>query len=258
MEVNGVTFSYDKKNNQLKSVTTMIAKGKITTIIGPNGSGKSTLLGVLCKNYTAGSGNVVLDGKEISRYKPKEFARKLAVVHQQNEAPADMTVERIVGFGRLAYRSLFGQNSEKDSKAIEWALSCTNLSEKRQWTLSRLSGGERQRVWIAMSLAQSTPLLFLDEPTTYLDIYYQFEILELIKRLNKEFGLTIVMVLHDINQAIRYSDHIAVMKGGELLMEGTPEQVITEEMMKEIYGIEVVLQENKEAGLHVIPVGTGR
>ncbi|WP_459499198.1 ABC transporter ATP-binding protein [Bacillus sp. C1] len=255
MEIKNVTFSYDNVTNRLKSVNSEIELGKITTIIGPNGCGKSTLLGVMSRNHAPRSGEVMLDGKTISQYKPKEFAKKLAVVHQQNEAPSDITVEKLTSFGRMPHKGLFSSQSEEDREAIERALTCTNLQEKRDMEIHTLSGGERQRVWIAMTLAQSTPMLFLDEPTTYLDIYYQLEILELIKELNEVYGLTIVMVLHDINQAIRYSDHIIVMKDGEIVMKGTPDDVVTEELIKTIYGVDVVVKHDEDTGLYMVPMG---
>lgn len=255
MEIKNVTFSYDNVTNRLKSVSSEIEIGKITTIIGPNGCGKSTLLSVMSRNHAPSSGEVILDGKAISEYKPKEFARKLAVVHQQNEAPADITVEKLISFGRMPYKNIFSPQTDEDREAIERALVCTNLQSKRNKPIYALSGGERQRIWIAMTLAQNTPMLFLDEPTTYLDIYYQIEILELVKELNEVYGLTIVMVLHDINQAIRYSDHIIVMKDGEIVTKGNPNDVITEEMVKAIYGVDVVVKQDEDTGLYMVPMG---
>ncbi|MEH7219611.1 ABC transporter ATP-binding protein [Bacillus toyonensis] len=255
MEIKNVTFSYDNVTNRLKSVSSEIEIGKITTIIGPNGCGKSTLLSVMSRNHAPSSGEVILDGKAISEYKPKEFARKLAVVHQQNEAPADITVENLISFGRMPYKNIFSPQTDEDREAIERALVCTNLQSKRDKPIYALSGGERQRVWIAMTLAQNTPMLFLDEPTTYLDIYYQIEILELVKELNEVYGLTIVMVLHDINQAIRYSNHIIVMKDGEIVTKGNPNDVITEEMVKAIYGVDVVVKQDEDTGLYMVPMG---
>lgn len=255
MEIKNVTFSYDNVTNRLKSVSSEIEIGKITTIIGPNGCGKSTLLSVMSRNHAPSSGEVILDGKAISEYKPKEFARKLAVVHQQNEAPADITVEKLISFGRMPYKNIFSPQTDEDREAIERALVCTNLQSKRDKPIYALSGGERQRVWIAMTLAQNTPMLFLDEPTTYLDIYYQLEILELVKELNEVHGLTIVMVLHDINQAIRYSDHIIVMKDGEIITKGNPNDVITEEMVKAIYGVDVIVKQGEDTGLYMVPMG---
>ncbi|MFH5186247.1 ABC transporter ATP-binding protein [Paenibacillus sp. TAB 01] len=255
MEINNISFSYDKKVDQLKSVQGEIPHGKITTIIGPNGCGKSTLLGVMSQNFAPRAGQIILDGKAIPAYKPKELAKKLAVVHQHNDAPSDLTVEKLTAFGRLPHKSLFSPNQEEDEQAVEWALTCTNLLDKRKLTIDQLSGGERQRVWIAMALAQKTSLLFLDEPTTYLDIFYQIELLELIRNLNEQYGLTIVMVLHDINQAIRYSDNIMVMKNGELLMQGSAQEIITVELIKRIYGVDVLIKEDERTGLYIVPVG---
>lgn len=256
MEINNITFSHDNSNTMhLDAVSGVIEKGKITTIIGPNGSGKSTLLGVMANNYQSKQGEVFLDEKSIVTYKPKDLAKKLAVVHQQNTAPSDMTVERLVNYGRMPHKSMFSSNKTNDDEAIEWALKETNLTDKRKAMIDTLSGGQRQRVWIAMSLAQKTPYLFLDEPTTYLDIYYQYEILELIKRLNEEHGLTIVMVLHDINQAIRYSDTIVALKHGKIVKTGKPIEIITKELMQTIYGVNVLVKEDEQTGLYTIPVG---
>jgi len=255
MEIKDVTFSYNQKTELLKSVSSEIEHGKITTIIGPNGCGKSTLLGILSRNLSPQNGEIFLDGKSVNLYKPKEFAKKLAVVHQYNEAPSDLTVEKLTGFGRIPHKRLFTSDEDEDEKAIEWALTCTNLQSKRKKRVIELSGGERQRVWISMALAQSTPILFLDEPTTYLDMYYQFEVLELIQHLNRSLGLTIVMVLHDINQAIRYSDSIIVMKQGEIVMKGNPQEIISKAMLKNIYGIDALIKYEEHAGLYVVPVG---
>lgn len=255
MDIQNIIVSHDNTRNHLDGVSTMIQKGKITTIIGPNGCGKSTLLSVLSRNNTPKSGNVSLENKDLLNYKSKEFAKKLAIVYQQNEIPKDLTIEKLVSFGRLPYQTILKRNHEEDAKAIEWALACTNLLEKRNTDLEALSGGERQRVWIAMALAQQSEILCLDEPTTYLDIFYQIELLELVKALNKEHGFTIVMVLHDINQAIRYSDQIILMKAGQIVAEGAPREVITREVIKEVYGVESIFHEDKQLGFYMIPFG---
>ncbi|TQR96966.1 ABC transporter ATP-binding protein [Paenibacillus ottowii] len=257
MDIKDVTFSYDRKTDRLHAINAVIERGRITTIIGPNGCGKSTLLSVMSNNAAPRMGQVVLDGKEIAHYKPKELARQLAVVHQQNEAPSDLTVEKLVSFGRLPHKSMFTTNRDEDEEAVEWAIACTNLEERRTRTLDQLSGGERQRVWIAMALAQRTPILFLDEPTTYLDMYYQLEILELIRQLNQEHGLTIVMVLHDMNQAIRYSDVMIAMKEGRIIANGPPTEVVTPELIQEVYGVKVAIRQDDEAGMYLIPIGVG-
>lgn len=257
MELEKITFAYDKKINRLHEVSGTIEPGRITTIIGPNGSGKSTLLGVMARNFVPQRGAAVLDGKAVVTYTPKELARRLAVVHQQNEAPSDLTVEGLAAFGRLPHRSMWSQQGQEDETAIEWALASTNLLEKRRQRIAELSGGERQRVWIAMALAQKTPILFLDEPTTFLDMYYQIEMLELIRKLNTVDKLTIVMVLHDMNQAIRYSDKLIVMKNGRAMLEGAPAQVVTAQMMRDIYGVETVIKHDDQAGMYIVPLGIG-
>ena len=255
MEIKDITFAYQDKIKRLHDVNLQIKKGEITTIIGPNGCGKSTLLGVITNNNRPQVGQVILDGKNINQYKPKELARKLGVVHQQNFAPADMTVEKLVYYGRLPHKNTFSPKSDKDEEKVEWALKCTGLYEKRNDEIDSLSGGQQQRAWIAMALAQDTPFLFLDEPTSYLDLYYQYEILELVKSLCEEHGLTIVMVLHDINQAIQYSHHIIVMKHGRVLETGNPKKIITKELIKDIYGVNIVVKNDKDTGMYIVPIG---
>lgn len=255
MDIKEVTFSYDKKRDTLQRIDSSIDIGKVTTIIGPNGCGKSTLLGVLSNHHQPQNGDVLLDGKSLREFKPKELAKRLAVVHQQNNAPSDMTVEKLTAYGRIPYKSFFASSTEEDEEAIEWALASTNLLDKRHMPIDSLSGGQMQRVWIAMALTQQTPYLFLDEPTTYLDIFYQYELLELVRSLNKEHGMSIVMVLHDINQAIKYSDVIIVMKDGQIAAKGKPEEIITAELIQDIYGVNVVVKHDPAAGMYIVPVG---
>ncbi|WP_042203804.1 ABC transporter ATP-binding protein [Paenibacillus camerounensis] len=254
MEIKDLSFSYRRGKSLLTGLNLDIPMGRTTAIIGPNGSGKSTLLGVLAANYKPDAGSVILDGRTLAEYRPREIARKLAVVHQQNTAPDDLTVEKLAAFGRLPHRSLLSPEREADREAVEWALSCTDLQDKRKKPLAELSGGERQRVWLALALAQRTPVLFLDEPTTYLDIYYQYEMLELIRRLGKEHGLTVVMVLHDMNQAVHYSDHLIAMKAGQAVLQGAPEEVITAESVKAVYGVDVVVKNDPDTGMYIVPV----
>ncbi|MEK3730600.1 ABC transporter ATP-binding protein [Lysinibacillus sp. FSL W8-0953] len=254
MNVSQIKLSYDQKQNHLDGVTTTIEKGKITTIIGPNGCGKTTLLSVISRNNMPQQGSVTLEQKDIMTYKAKEFAKKLAIVYQQNSVPQDITIEKLVAYGRVPHQQLMKKNVEEDKAAVNWALAATNLTQKRTCKLDALSGGERQRVWIAMALAQKSSILCLDEPTTYLDIFYQIELMELVKKLNKEHALTIVMVLHDINQAIKYSDHIILMKDGKILCEGAPIETVTAERMKEVYGVEVIIQTHESVGTYMIPL----
>ncbi|MGE7022846.1 ABC transporter ATP-binding protein [Solibacillus cecembensis] len=254
MEMKEVIVSHDGTTRHLNGVSTVIPKGKITTIIGPNGCGKSTLLSVMSRNNRPLEGQARLENRDLIEYKAKDFAKKFAIVYQQNDIPSDLTVEQLVMYGRMPHTSLFKKNTSEDEDAVSWALACTNLLDKRHNDLAALSGGERQRVWIAMALAQKSEMLCLDEPTTYLDIYYQLELLELVKQLNEQHGLTIVMVLHDINQAIRYSDHIILMKAGQIITEGAPRAVITKEVIKKVYGVNSVFHEDEELGLYMMPL----
>jgi len=255
MEIKDITFAYDDKVIRLHGIDSEIAKGKVTTIIGPNGSGKSTLLGVMSNNYKPQKGYVVLNGKFINRYRPKELAKTLGVVHQKNRAPADMTVEDLVYYGRLPHKSTFSTYSTEDHDKVKWALKQTGLYERKDMSIDTLSGGQQQRTWIAMALAQDTPYLFLDEPTSNLDIYFQYEILELIQQLNESHQLTIVMVLHDINQAIQYSDQIIAMKNGRIVNVGHPDDIVDEALIKEVYGIRVAIKQDKDVGKYIVPIG---
>lgn len=257
MELDGITYSYDGKSDQLKDVTASIVDGKLTAVIGPNGSGKSTLLGIMSRSLAPESGAVLLDGRELASFKPKELARRLAVVHQNNAAPDDLTVEQLVSYGRMPHRKPFREQSREDREAIDWAIACTGLNHKRRSRIGELSGGERQRVWIAMALAQKTKVLLLDEPTTFLDMYYQLEMMELIRALNVKHGLTIVAVLHDMNQAVRYCDRIIAMKNGRALLQGSPEQIVTQETIREIYGVDALVRRDEQAGMHIVPLRTG-
>lgn len=238
MEVRDVHFSYGK-NKVLNGVSLKIEEGRITTIMGANGCGKSTLFSLMTKNLYPRKGNIYLKGKNLLNLNLKDFAKKVAIVQQYNTASDDITVESLVSFGRTPHKRMMQGSSAEDEKLIEWAMEVTNLTKYRDREVSRLSGGQRQRVWIAMALAQNTKTLFLDEPTTYLDIRYQIEILQLIRKLNREFGITIIMVLHDINQAITYSDYVIGLKDGKVSVEGVPEEVITPESIRKLYGIDL-------------------
>lgn len=254
MEIKELSFAYKHRAPIINGITTEFQKGKITTIIGPNGSGKSTLLGLMARNYIPQAGKIIVEGRQLQQLKAKELAKLLAVVHQQNEAPYDLTVERLVAYGRLPYRHMFSQETEEDREAIDWALEVTKLDKLRRQRLHELSGGQKQRAWIAMALAQKTSVLFLDEPTTYLDIFYQIELLELVKELNETYGLTIVMVLHDVNQAVRYSDEIKVVKDGSIIAEGAPEDVMTVELMKQVYDVKAIIRRDEETGMYIVPI----
>lgn len=244
MRTSNLTFSYDGGNNIIHQLDLSIQKGKITVLMGANGCGKSTLFQLMTKNLLPDEGSVLLFENDIEDMKRKEFAKHAAIVHQNNEAPADLMVRTLVGYGRTPYLNTFQTaGTKEDEDIVRWAMEVTDLWPLRNQCVSQLSGGQRQRVWIAMALAQKTGVLFLDEPTTYLDIRYQIEILRLVRRLNKEYSITIIMVLHDINQAIEYGDIFVGMKEGKVVIEGNPKEVIDSEILHELYGIRLPVME---------------
>ena len=239
MEVKKLSFAYERGKKIIDKVSFSIPEGKITTFMGANGSGKSTLFQLMTKNLQPGRGKIFCDGKNIRTMKQKEFARLAAIVHQNNTASSDITVEKLISYGRTPYLPVLGTMRKEDHEIMEWAMDVMDVSEYRDRSVMDLSGGQRQRVWIAMALAQKTKLLFLDEPTTYLDIRYQLELLDKIRELNREYGITVVMVLHDINHAIYYSDYIIGLKKGQIVLQGEPEQVISSESIHALYGIDL-------------------
>lgn len=242
MEVKHVSFSYGK-NTILSDLSFAVKEGNITTVMGANGCGKSTLFSLMTKNQTPGKGKILLEGKNIANLRFIDFAKRVSIVHQYNSAADDITVERLVSYGRTPYQKMLGTRIKEDEELVERAMEVTGILPYRDREIAALSGGQRQRVWIAMALAQNTKILFLDEPTTYLDIRYQLEILELVKKLNREYGITILMVLHEINQAITYSDEVIGLKDGSIVMQGKPQEVITAESMKELYGVSLKVVE---------------
>lgn len=215
-----------------------IARDKITTIIGPNGSGKSTVLKALTRLIKYQKGYVMLDGRDIQEMKPKALARKLGVLPQIHSAPSDFRVKELVGYGRMPHQKMLAGKSKEDEDVIRWAMEVTGTWKFRNKSIYELSGGETQRVWIATVLAQKPEIMFLDEPTTYLDISHQLETMSLVRKLNRETGIGVVMVLHDLAQAMEVSDHIIVIKDGAKYSEGTPEEVITSKMMKDVYEVD--------------------
>lgn len=223
----------------LKGISWQIKKGSITSLIGPNGCGKSTLLKVINGIIRSDLGEVQIDGKELQRYTTKELAQKIAFLPQVPEIPKDMTVEELVYCGRYPYQNWWKNTAEEDRKAVDYALKMTKTSHLRGQLVNSLSGGERQRTWIAMAIAQEPEILILDEPTTYLDINHQLEVLELLKQLNTEQGLTVVMVLHELNQAAQFSHLLGVIHEGYLVAQGSPKHVLTQELVRSVFGVEV-------------------
>ncbi|QMT17400.1 ABC transporter ATP-binding protein [Planococcus maritimus] len=222
----------------VKGLSLSIPDKKITAIIGPNGCGKSTFLKAMTRVIPHEAGSVILDGQLIAEEKTKQLAKKLAILPQSPENAAGLTVGEIVSYGRFPYQKGFGKLSKRDYEMIDWALNVTGTQFFKYHPVDALSGGQRQRVWIAMALAQETEMIFLDEPTTYLDMAHQLEILELLRELNADEERTIVMVLHDLNHAARFADHIVAMKDGQIIKAGSPEEVIVPEVLREVFRID--------------------
>lgn len=222
----------------VKNLSVHIPDKKITTIIGSNGCGKSTLLKAITRIIAQQAGSVVLDGEDIAKQHTKELARKMAILPQSPESVGGLTVGELVSYGRFPYQKGFGRLTKRDFEVIDWALEATGTIDFKYRPVDALSGGQRQRVWIAMALAQETEIIFLDEPTTYLDMAHQLEVLELLQELNMNEGRTIVMVLHDLNQAARFADHLIALKAGEIVKAGTCEEVIHRDVLREVFQID--------------------
>lgn len=241
--IEGLQAGYED-NLILKNIATSIQKGKITTIIGPNGCGKSTLFKTIGRIVKVKQGVIKLYGEDMTRLKTKDIAKQVAILAQVNQAPEELTVGELVSYGRFPYRTNLKKLSSEDQAAIDEALALTNTTEFKNRSLQALSGGQRQRVWLAMALAQQTDILLLDEPTTYLDMAHQLEVLKIVKMLNEKKGSTIVMVLHDINQAARFSDYLIAMKSGEVVAEGDVKQMMTAELLAKVFSIEAHIVED--------------
>ncbi len=219
-------------------LSTQIPVGKITSIIGPNGCGKSTLLRALSRLHRPAKGQVLLGGRPLPDYPRRELARLIGLLPQSPTAPEGITVADLVGRGRHPHQGLFGRWNERDYQVVAQALETTGVDDFAERSVDELSGGQRQRVWIAMTLAQETGIMLLDEPTTFLDIANQLEVLDLLADLNREQGTTIAMVLHDVNLAARYSDHLIAMRDGKIVAAGKPRDVITEPIMTKVFGVD--------------------
>jgi len=238
-EVRDLSFRYGNQN-VFENISFDIARGKITALMGANGSGKSTLFKLLTKNLKPQTGShILLEGRELSSYRLSELARQVAVVWQHNTAPYDITVRQLVAFGRVPHKHHFQTLSTADEEAIDQALEFADLRDIEHRLVRELSGGQQQRVWIALGLAQQTPVMFLDEPTTYLDVHYQVMILRLIRRLNEELGLTVVLILHDINQSFELCDELIALRADGTLVQGSPQVLANEEFLREIYDTEL-------------------
>ncbi|PWV97276.1 iron complex transport system ATP-binding protein [Paenibacillus cellulosilyticus] len=250
------TISGYENKTIVQGISLSIPSNKISVIIGANACGKSTLLKTLARLIKPTSGSITLDGKQIDKIPPKQLARVLGLLPQSPIVPEGISVADLVGRGRFPHQTLFSGWSKKDYEAVAEAMEIMKITELANQNIDELSGGQRQRVWIAMALAQQTDILFLDEPTTFLDITYQVEILDLLTDLNRKHGTTIVMVLHDINLSSRYADHIFALRQGKLVAEGAPSEVITSELVKDIFGMDsAVIQDPVSGTPLIVPIG---
>lgn len=250
-----VIAGYDKKVI-INEMDVLIPSNKISVIIGANGCGKSTLLKTFSKLIKPDSGSIVLDGKEITAYPSRTLAQTLGLLPQSPVVPEGITVFDLVCRGRFPYRTLMKGMNKSDFEAVEEAMEIMGITELANRSVDELSGGQRQRVWIALALAQQTDILLLDEPTTFLDIAYQIEILDLLTELNQKRGTTIVMVLHDINLSARYADYLFALCDGELIIQGTPGDIISPELIKKVFRLECsVMKDPVSDSPLIIPIG---
>ncbi|SDH22320.1 iron complex transport system ATP-binding protein [Lentzea fradiae] len=256
LEASSLSVGYGERL-VVDSLDLSIIGGSVTAVIGPNGCGKSTLLKALGRLLPARSGAVLLDGKSIDRMPTREVARVLGMLPQSPVAPEGLTVADLVARGRHPHQAWYRQWSSDDAAAVDAALEMTGISDLADRTVDELSGGQRQRAWISMALAQGTDLLLLDEPTTYLDLAHQIDVLDLVQELHVSGGRTIVMVLHDLNLAARYADHVVAMREGRVVAAGAPSEVLTEGMLLDVFGLDARVVVDPVAGTPlVVPVGS--
>lgn len=253
----GLTVRYQKERPPvLVEQSIDIPRGKISVFIGPNGSGKSTLLKTLARQLIPEAGAVILDGRDMASLTPRAIALRLGILFQENTAPNDLTVEELVCHGRYPHRRLFEALTTEDRQAVEKALDLCGATALRHRPISQVSAGQKQLAWIAMLLAQSPEYVFLDEPTTFLDLAHQFDVMNLVRRLNRELGSTLVISVHDLNLAARYADHIFALRDGRLVASGPPEDVLTVERLRAVFEVETRLFRDEETGaLHCVPLG---
>lgn len=247
----GVTSGYGRDKPIVENIDLEIATGEVTVLIGPNGCGKSTLLKTIGRLLKPRSGSIRVDDLDVGRSDSKAVARTIAYLPQSPAVPTSITVEQLVGYGRAPHQSILGFRSARDVELIDRAIATTELTELRKKPVTELSGGQRQRAFIAMALAQDTPYVMLDEPTTFLDIRYQFETLELVRQLH-DAGRTSILVLHDIAQAARYGDRLIVMREGRVHAEGRPKDVITPELIRRVYELDCDVYPDPVTGTPVV------
>ena len=238
LEARNLSVCYGKKSPTVEQVNLAVPKGSMVSLIGPNACGKSTIVKAVSRMIPCAGGEIILDGKPITDYRRKEQAQKMAVLLQNNTIPAAMTVRELMVYGRTPYVGMFERISPKDEEIVDWAMARSGITHLRDRFVGQLSGGERQRVLFSMAITRQPNLLILDEPTTYLDVSHQIELLELAKDLNRDMGVTIVMVLHELNQASFYSDSLYLMDQGRIFCHGTPAEVLTASHLQQVYGID--------------------
>lgn len=247
LEAKGLQAGYGERMI-VRDADLQIQRGEILSIIGPNGSGKSTLLKAMARLLPLSKGQVLLHGRDMHELPEKQIARVMAVMPQSMDFPGDITVRELASLGRLPYRGFFDEFGTKDKEVVDRVLALTNLEDYQQRSIMALSGGERQRARLAMALAQEPELLLLDEPTTYLDIRHQLDLMLLIKRLHEELGLTVVMVLHDLNHVARFSSRIVAVQKGKIVADGSVQEVFNAKLIADLYGVENTVMELDEAG----------
>ena len=255
LHVKDLSVGYGERT-VLDTLNVDIKRGAVTSIVGPNGCGKSTLLRTMSRLLNPAKGEIVLDGKSIHDIPTRKLATQLGLLPQTPIAPDGIVVADLVGRGRPPHQGILGRWSQQDYDIVAEALETTGISDLAERSIDELSGGQRQRVWIAMALAQRTDTLLLDEPTTYLDVKHQLDVLDLLTELNRDRGTTIVMVLHDLNLAARYSDELVAVSGGKVFAHGHPREVITKENVKSVFGIDsVIITDPVSDQPAVMPIG---
>lgn len=247
LQTQALSLAYDRQTI-VDELSLSITTGQITTMVGPNGCGKSTLLRGLARLLRPQTGQVLLDGKAIHTLPSKQLAKQLGILPQGPVAPEGLTVYELVAQGRYPHQGFFQQWSPEDEQVTREVLSITNMAQLADRPLDTLSGGQRQRAWIAMTLAQDTPILLLDEPTTFLDIGYQLEVMELIERLNRQRHMTILLVLHDLNQAARYSHRMVVLNQGQVVADGAPVDVLTKALLADVFKVQANIVTDPQNG----------
>ncbi len=254
----GIALGY-RGHRVIEDLDLALPPGKVTAIVGPNACGKSTLLRGLARLHPLSAGTVRIDGQDAGSLSRRELAKLLGVLPQSSVAPDGVRVAELVGRGRFPHQGWFGRHTSKDDQVVMRSLEATGVADLAERRLEELSGGQRQRVWIAMVLAQETDAVLLDEPTTYLDVTHQLELLDLLSDLNEERGTTVVMVLHELNYAARYADHMVVMSGGRIAAQGAPGDVLTVDSVREAFGLEAeVVPDPVTGGPLVVPKGRTR